>query len=81
MYQAEQDAWIASILRGEPIDDSHHMVGSTMMAILGRMATYTGQTLTWDQAWESTEDLTPPSYDWGPLAVADVPMPGITKFA
>ncbi len=41
-----------------------------MMAIMGRMAAYTGQTLTWDQCLNSTEDLTPASYEWGDVTGA-----------
>ena len=80
MYQNEQNALFASIRSGERIDDSEHMIGSTMMAIMARMSAYTGQRLTWERAWESQEDLTPPAYEWGPLAVAPVARPGITRF-
>jgi len=50
------------------------------MAIMGRMATYTGQIITWNQALNSKEDLTPPKYEFGPLPVAEVAKPGVTKF-
>jgi hypothetical protein len=50
------------------------------MAILGRMVAYTGQVITWEQALNSREDLTPPGYEFGPLPVPPVAMPGITKF-
>ena len=56
------------------------MAKSTLLGILGRMATYTGQAVTWEQALASTEDLTPPSYAFGPLAVPPVAMPGVTRF-
>jgi hypothetical protein len=56
------------------------MAKSTLLGILGRMATYTGQQVTWEQALASTEDLTPPSYVWGPLPVPPVAMPGVTRF-
>ena len=51
------------------------MARSTMLAIMGRMATYTGQTLTWDQCLNSTEDLTPEKYEWGPVP----PWPPVAK--
>jgi hypothetical protein len=51
-----------------------------MMAIMGRMVAYTGKSLTWDEALNSQEDLTPPQYAWGPPAVPDVAVPGITPF-
>jgi hypothetical protein len=45
------------------------------------MATYTGQEITWNMAWNSKEDLTPPRYEWGELATPEVAVPGITKFS
>ncbi|HJT33333.1 MAG TPA: Gfo/Idh/MocA family oxidoreductase [Pirellulales bacterium] len=80
MYQVEHNELFASIRSGQPIDNSLYMARSTMMAILGRMATYTGQTITWDQAMSSQEDLTPPAYEWSSLPTPPVALPGITKF-
>jgi hypothetical protein len=80
MYQNEHDALFASIRSGERIDDGDTMCKSTLMAILGRMAAYTGQTITWSQAVASQEDLTPPEYLWGELAVAPIAVPGVTPF-
>jgi hypothetical protein len=57
------------------------MAKSTMMAIMGRMAAYTGQTLTWDQCLNSSEDLTPKRYEWGEVPVPTVAKPGLTKFS
>jgi hypothetical protein len=56
------------------------MANSSMLAIMGRMVSYTGQTLTWEQCLGSTEDLSPAKYEWGPLSVAPVAMPGLTRF-
>ena len=81
MYQVEHDELFASIRSAKPIDNSLYMARSTMLAIMGRMATYTGQTITWDQALNSQEDLTPPVYDWTSLPVASIALPGVTKFA
>lgn len=80
MYQLEHDALFASIRNGKPINNGHYMANSTMMGILGRMAAYTGRSLTWEQAMNSKEDLTPAKYEWGPLPVGSVAMPGITPF-
>ena len=52
---------------------------STLLAIMGRMATYTGQEITWDQAFHSAEDLSPPKYAWGPLKTPAIAMPGTTE--
>jgi hypothetical protein len=80
MYQNEHDELFASIRAGKPINNGDYMCKSTLMAILGRMATYTGQVITWEQALNSKEDLTPAKYEFGALAVPPVAMPGITKF-
>ena len=50
------------------------------VAILGRMATYTGQKITWDRALSSREDLTLAHYAWGPLPTPKVAVPGVTQF-
>jgi predicted dehydrogenase len=80
MYQNEHNELFSSIRTGKPINDGEWMSQSTLMAIMGRMAAYTGQAITWEMAMNSREDLTPPAYEFGPLPVAPVAMPGITKF-
>jgi myo-inositol 2-dehydrogenase / D-chiro-inositol 1-dehydrogenase len=80
MYQVEHDELFASIRSGNPINNGDYMATSTLLGVLGRMATYTGQRITWDQAMASTEDLTPAKYEWGALPVAPVALPGITRF-
>ena len=47
---------------------------------MGRSAAYTGQQITWDMALHSKEDLSPPKYEWGPLATPAVSVPGVTPF-
>jgi len=80
MYQVEHNELFAGIRCGKPINNGHYMAHSTMMGILGRMAAYTGKKITWEQAINSKENLAPPSYQWGPIEVAPVAMPGITPF-
>jgi predicted dehydrogenase len=80
MYQVEHDEWLASIRSGQPINNGIYMTWSTMIAIMGRMATYTGKTITWEQALNSQEDLSPPRYEMGPLAMPKVALPGVTPF-
>ena len=81
MYQNEHDELFASIRSGKPIDNGNYMCKSTLMAIMGRMATYTGQVIGWEQALHSKQDLTPAKYEFGPLPVAPVARPGATRFA
>lgn len=81
MYQKEHDMLFASIRRNQPINDGKRLATSTMLAIMGRMAAYTGQQITWDQALNSQESLVPAKIDWnGALPVAPRALPGITKF-
>jgi predicted dehydrogenase len=81
MYQNEHNELFASIREGKPINNGTYMAQSTLMAIMGRMATYTGELITWDMAMNSQEDLTPAKYEFGPLKVAPVALPGVTKYA
>jgi len=81
MYQTEHDELFASIRAGRPINNGEYMTRSTLLAIMGRMAAYTGQQITWEQALASREDLSPARYAWD-QAVADPPVavPGLTRF-
>lgn len=83
MYQQEHNELFAAIRSGNPINDIDWMHKSTMMAILGRMACYTGQMITWEQGLNSTEKLTPRGgYRWdGAPAIPAVARPGVTRFA
>jgi len=80
MYQAEHDALFASIRQGKPINNGVRMVTSTMLAIMGRMAAYTGQQVTWEQAMNSQEKLGPDKLEWNmSLPVTPMPLPGLNK--
>jgi predicted dehydrogenase len=80
MYQNEHDELFASIRSGKPINDGVRMAHSTLLAIMGRMAAYTGQEVTWEQALNSKEDLSPSQISWDtPVSVLPVAMPGETK--
>jgi predicted dehydrogenase len=79
-YVQEHTDLIAAIRAGKPYNELKTVAESTLTAILGRMAAYTGQAVTWEQALNSAEDLMPSKLEWGELAVAPVAMPGQTKF-
>ena len=79
-YQVEHDELFASIRAAKPINNGHYMSISSMLAIAGGLAAYTGKTLTWDECFNSKLDLTPPAYEWGPLETPQVAIPGVTKF-
>jgi myo-inositol 2-dehydrogenase / D-chiro-inositol 1-dehydrogenase len=80
MYQVEHDELFASIRSGKPINDGEWMAHSSMMGIMGRMAAYTGQEITWEQAMNSQEKLVPEQLDWKmKLDFPSMAMPGVTK--
>ena len=80
MYQNEHDELFASIRSGKPINDGERMAYSTLLAIMGRMAAYTGQEVTWEQAMNSQEKLVPDQLDWKmKLDIAPMAVAGTTK--
>jgi predicted dehydrogenase len=58
-YQAEHDALFAAIRAGLPHDEAENGAHATMTAILGRMATYSGRLVQWDEALASELVLAP----------------------
>jgi predicted dehydrogenase len=81
-YRQEHVDLIKSIRGGgTPINEGRQVAESTLAAIMGRMAAYTGQEVTWDFVTASKLDLLPKDLAFGPLAVAEVAVPGKTKLA
>jgi predicted dehydrogenase len=81
MYQTEHDDLFASIRKGQPINNGEYMARSTLLAIMGRMAAYTGQRITWDMALNSKEVLGPKEHNWDvKIDVPEIAVPGKTKF-
>ncbi len=87
-YQVEHDLLFEAVAKGEyKYADAENGAKATMTSILGRMATYSGQTIEWDDAINSTIDLSPAKYDWNanPQVMPDadgrypIPVPGVTK--
>lgn len=64
MYDVEHAELFKSIRDNKPINNGQYMCYSTLLAIMGRMATYTGQVITWEQAFNSTESLVPDNLTW-----------------
>lgn len=82
MYDQEHIEFYQALRSGNPINNGLEGAHSTLMSIMGRMATYTGMKITWDMAMNSKEDLTPPTYDMNAtVKAAPVAIPGITKFS
>ncbi len=78
-YVQEHTDLIESIRAGKPINELKNVAESTLSAILGRMSTYTGKEVTWEQALNTKEDLVPAKLDWNmSLPVPPVAIPGKT---
>jgi predicted dehydrogenase len=75
-YQTEHDDLFAAIRARKPFSEARMVAESTLTAIMGRMATYSGREVTWEQALQSEERWGPDNYEFGPLPVDPVPMPG-----
>jgi len=86
-YQVEHDDLFAAIRNNQPYNEAFNGAKSTMTAILGRLATYSGVEVSWEDALNSTVDLHPDSYSWdttpktlaGPDGFYPVAIPGKTK--
>ncbi len=86
-YQLEHDALFRAIRSGTAYNEAESGAESTMTAILGRMAVYSGQVIDWADAVKSSLDLMPKPLNWdAPTPVAmnasglyDLPVPGQTK--
>ncbi len=84
MYQSQHDELFAAIRSGNAINDGELMSKSSMLAIWGRMVSYTGQALTWEQAFNSTQSLGPKieEYNWElDWEMPPIAIPGRTKFS
>lgn len=88
-YQTEHDELFASIRSGGHINDAQFGAEASMTAIMGRMATYSGKRIDWDEALASSHRLVPDSskLDWDsnppvmPLEDGSyaIPTPGKTR--
>jgi predicted dehydrogenase len=78
-FVQEHTDLVASIRSGKPYNELKQIAESTLSAIMGREAAYTGQELTWDEVLNAAQDLTPPQVAFGPLDVPPVATPGQTK--
>ncbi len=88
-YQQEHQDLVDAIRQGKRLNDGWHGAKSSMTAALGRMVTYSGDEITWEQATQSNLELAPglDKFVLGgtPPVVPDadgnypIAMPGFTK--
>lgn len=86
-YQVEHDELFAAIRNGGHINNAEYGAKSTMTALLGRMATYSGKVITWDEAINSEKSVMPEKLGWEETppvvpkknGLYPVPVPGVTE--
>ena len=88
-YHAEWQVLLDAIRQNKPHNESGRAGESAIACLMGRMATHTGQEISWDQALNSKfqfiKDIdnltfdTPAPIKAGPDGVYPAPQPGITK--
>ncbi|MHC4085790.1 MAG: Gfo/Idh/MocA family protein [Planctomycetota bacterium] len=88
-YHAEWQVLVDAIRQNKPHNEARRAGEAEVVALMGRMATHTGQYITWDQALNSNfqfvKDIdnmtfdTPAPIKAGPNGIYAAPQPGITK--
>jgi myo-inositol 2-dehydrogenase/D-chiro-inositol 1-dehydrogenase len=86
-YVQEHIDLIKAIRNGTPYNEGHYGADSSMTAVLGRMANYSGQVIKWDDAVSKGRDEAPDIESWDaepPVAKNEngdypIPIPGVYK--
>jgi predicted dehydrogenase len=86
-HQTEMDVLFDAIKEGKELNNGDIGATATLTAILGRMATYSGKVVKWDEAFNSELDTFPKSLAWdadpGPKpdakGIYPCAIPGITN--
>jgi predicted dehydrogenase len=86
-YQVEHDELFHAIRADRPYNEATYGAHSTLTAIMGRMATYSGKIVTWEDALNSELDLSPKVYAWdadprvlpGPDGRYPIAVPGVSR--
>ncbi len=86
-YQVEHDDLFAAIRSGKDYNEAEYGAHSSLTSIMGRMATYSGQIIEWNDALNSELSLMPKTFSWDaemplqpkPDGSYPIAMPGITR--
>ncbi len=86
-HQVEQTEFFKMLRKDEYINQAESGAESTMTAIMGRMATYSGQEIAWEDAMKSSMNLLPKEFSWNAEAPVKpdehgaypIPKPGSYK--
>lgn len=72
-YQVEHDVLHQHIRENKPINNAHYAAKSSFTSVLGRLATYSGKDVTWDEAVKSNFSIMPEefSFDAAPIPKPD----------
>src|SRR5207237_10766150 len=80
-YEQEHHDLITSIRAGKPLNEAKAVAESTLMGIMGRESAYSGRSIEWEQALNSTTNLGPDKYEFGDLPTPEVAIPGKYRFS
>ncbi len=67
---------MTSIRKGDPLNCAQDVAESTLTAIIGREACYSGREITWDDALKSETRLGPDPVEFGDYPIPPVAKPG-----
>ncbi|MES2124990.1 MAG: Gfo/Idh/MocA family oxidoreductase [Gemmatimonadota bacterium] len=80
-YVEEHRDLVASIRSGKPLNEARRIAESTLTAIMGREAAYTGQVIEWQKLIATPFNIRPTLTTLGALETPPVPVPGQTTLA
>jgi len=76
-YVQEHMHLVYAIRTGNYVNEAEQTALSTLTAIMGRTAAYTGRAVTWDEIFKSDMDLGPSKIEMGPVDMLfETPVPG-----
>jgi myo-inositol 2-dehydrogenase/D-chiro-inositol 1-dehydrogenase len=78
-YVQEHADLLKSIREGNPLNEAQRIAESVLTAVMGRMSSYSGQIVTWNQALNSQVSLLPEKLEFGPVPPSHIPIPGKDK--
>ncbi len=89
-YLAEQAALVEAIKSGNPINSGSYMVPATMIGVMGQIACYTGQPITYAETSQADVEFGPSpdtsNFETPPPSLPDatgnypLPIPGLTEY-
>jgi len=89
-HQNEQTEFMAALRAGKTINNGNYMAQSTLIALMGQMAAYTGKKVTWQQAYDCKYRYPPrdgkidfsmePPVKPDEKGIYPVPVPGKTRW-